>query len=95
MSRNGEALRDMDAERFRFLSKKQLWGDGGVNKVTALEGRTARGAVALPQNVLGHGAAPQISPRRRGRTRCLNSKRTLVLYLGSFKFGGRSSYGLP
>lgn len=55
VSRNGTVLRDMDSARFEFLHR-QLWGAGGVNRKTALDG----GAGARPQNVRGHGAAPQI-----------------------------------
>src|SRR5262245_66089902 len=55
----GGVLRDMDAQRFSFLLD-QLWKGGSVNKVEALDGRASSGAPAPPQNVLGHGAAPQI-----------------------------------
>lgn len=59
ISRRGEILRDMNAERFAFLHHR-LWDLGGVNRTTALDGRSSTGAAASPQNVLGHGAAPQI-----------------------------------
>jgi hypothetical protein len=54
-----DILRDMNADRFVFL-QGLLWAPNGVNRTAALDGRDSNSAVALPQNVLGHGAAPQI-----------------------------------
>jgi hypothetical protein len=80
-----EVLRDMNADRFIFL-QGQLWGSNGVNQTAALDGRDSNGAMALPQTVLGHGAAPQIF--LGGEVDAMPEVPLAIPYNGGFNFGG-------
>ncbi len=91
ISRHGTALRDMSAERFAFL-REQLWGEGGINKTTALDGHSNAGVAALPQNVIGHGVAPQIF--LGGEVDVIPELPANFPHTGSFLFGNGISYSL-
>jgi hypothetical protein len=90
-SRNGKVLRDMDAQRFAFLHR-QLWGQGGANKLAAIDGRSSSGAPARPQSVLGHGLAPQIF--LGGEVDAMPELGRNFPATGSFVFGNGLTYKL-
>jgi hypothetical protein len=92
ISRCCEILRDMSAERFQFL-QAQLWGPGGANRTAALDGRNSLNAPTLPQNMLGHDAAPQIF--LGGEVDTIPELPANTSFLNFFTYGGSPYYGSP